>query len=203
MEEGLGRLADRVRASASCSIAQDGDSPAAPIGHSTDAGPVTPCVHSGHERIRNGRCVPSSSVGTTCSSSSTADRRGGAAAATRCSSRARRASARRACSGRPSRKAEAAGIRVEGGIVAPQDRVVPLASIRDLAAGDAREPGLRHARARTCWRSTGRHEGDALGSRRILVRAIADRILEAIDRPTLLIFDGPALGRRDEPRGHR
>ena len=34
----------------------------------------------------------------------------------------------------------------------------------------------------------GRHEGDALGSRRLIVRATADRILEAIDRPTLLTF---------------
>ena len=35
----------------------------------------------------------------------------------------------------------------------------------------------------------GRHDGDALGARRVIVRAAADRILEAIDRPTLLIFD--------------
>ena len=35
----------------------------------------------------------------------------------------------------------------------------------------------------------GRHDGDALGARRLIVRATADRILEAIDRPTMLIFD--------------
>jgi hypothetical protein len=35
----------------------------------------------------------------------------------------------------------------------------------------------------------GRHEGDALGARRLIVRAAADRILEAMDRPTMLVFD--------------
>ena len=35
----------------------------------------------------------------------------------------------------------------------------------------------------------GSHPGDALGSRRLLVRATADRILDAIDRPTMLVFD--------------
>ncbi len=85
------------------------------------------------------------------------------------------------------RKAEAAGMRVDGGSVAPQDHQVPLSSIRDFAAG---------VRGNKAWGSLsqdllaidGRHEGDALGSRRLIVRATADRILEAIDRPTLLIF---------------
>jgi DNA-binding CsgD family transcriptional regulator/tetratricopeptide (TPR) repeat protein len=35
----------------------------------------------------------------------------------------------------------------------------------------------------------GVHDGDALGSRRLLVRSAADRILDAMDRPTFLIFD--------------
>jgi hypothetical protein len=35
----------------------------------------------------------------------------------------------------------------------------------------------------------GRHDGDALGARRVMVRAAADRILEAMDRPTMLLFD--------------
>jgi DNA-binding NarL/FixJ family response regulator len=34
----------------------------------------------------------------------------------------------------------------------------------------------------------GRHDGDALGARRLIVRATADRILEAIDQPTMLVF---------------
>ena len=86
------------------------------------------------------------------------------------------------------RKAEAAGLRADGGSVAPQDHQVPLASIREMAAG---------MRGSEEWGSLsedllaidGRHDGDALGARRLIVRAAADRILDAIDRPTMLIFD--------------
>jgi DNA-binding CsgD family transcriptional regulator/tetratricopeptide (TPR) repeat protein len=86
------------------------------------------------------------------------------------------------------RKAEAAGLRVDGGSVAEQDRQVPLASIREMATGMRDNPA---------WGSLsddllaidGAHDGDALGARRIIVRSTADRILEAIDRPTMLIFD--------------
>jgi DNA-binding CsgD family transcriptional regulator len=85
-------------------------------------------------------------------------------------------------------KAAAAGIRLDGGMVAPQDHLVPLASFRDFAVG---------IRGDAAWGSLGadllaidgRHEGDALGSRRLIVRGVADRILEAIDRPTILMFD--------------
>jgi hypothetical protein len=85
------------------------------------------------------------------------------------------------------RKAAAAGIRVDGGSVVPQDQQVPLASIREFATG---------LRANTEWGTLssdllaidGRHEGDTLGSRRLIVRSVSDRILEAIDRPTLLVF---------------
>lgn len=85
------------------------------------------------------------------------------------------------------RKAEAAGLRVHGGSVAPQDHQVPLASIRDMATS---------MRGDKAWGSLsadllavdGRHDGDALGARRLIVRSTADRILEAIDRPTLLVF---------------
>ena len=86
------------------------------------------------------------------------------------------------------RKAEAAGLRVDGGSVAPQDHQVPLASIREMAAG---------MRGNADWGTLsqdllaidGQHDGDALGARRLIVRSAADRILEAIDRPTLLVFD--------------
>jgi DNA-binding CsgD family transcriptional regulator/tetratricopeptide (TPR) repeat protein len=86
------------------------------------------------------------------------------------------------------RKAEAAGLRVEGGSVAPQDQQVPLASIREMATS---------MRGNQAWGTLsadllaidGRHDGDSLGARRLIVRATADRILEAIDRPTLLVFD--------------
>ena len=86
------------------------------------------------------------------------------------------------------RKAEAAGLRVDGGSVAPQDHQVPLASIREMATG---------MRGNADWGTLsqdllaidGRHDGDALGARRLIVRSAADRILAAIDRPTMLIFD--------------
>ena len=86
------------------------------------------------------------------------------------------------------RKAEAAGLRSNGGSVAPQDHQVPLASIREMAVG---------MRGSEDWGSLsedllaidGRHDGDALGARRLIVRAAADRVLDAIDRPTMLIFD--------------
>lgn len=87
------------------------------------------------------------------------------------------------------RKAAAAGLRVDGGSVAPQDLQVPLASIREMAVG---------MRGNAEWGSLSQdlldtaemqHDGDALGARRLIVRSTADRILEAIDRPTLLVFD--------------
>jgi DNA-binding CsgD family transcriptional regulator len=86
------------------------------------------------------------------------------------------------------RKAQTAGLRVDGGSVAPQDLQVPLASIREMATG---------MRGNAAWGTLsedllamdGRSAGDALGARRVIVRAAADRILDAIDRPTMLVFD--------------
>ena len=85
-------------------------------------------------------------------------------------------------------KAEAAGFGVDGGSVAPQDHQVPLASIRDLANSGARQGRLRHAvrgpprdRRPARWRRA--------RARRLIVREVADRILEAMDRPTILIFE--------------
>jgi len=86
------------------------------------------------------------------------------------------------------RKAEAAGLRVDGGSVAPQDRQVPLASIREMAAG-MRGNEEFGSLSEDLLAIDGRHDGDALGSRRLIVRTAADRILEAIDRPTMLFFD--------------
>ena len=85
------------------------------------------------------------------------------------------------------RKAEARGFRVAGGSVAPQDLQVPLGSIRELATsirGDKAFGSL----SEDLLAIDGRHDGDALGARRLIVRATADRILEAIDRPTFLVF---------------
>lgn len=86
------------------------------------------------------------------------------------------------------RKAEAAGLRVDGGSVAPQDHQVPLASIREMAAG-MRGNEAFGSLSDDLLAIDGQHDGDALGARRLIVRATADRILEAIDRPTMLIFD--------------
>jgi DNA-binding CsgD family transcriptional regulator len=85
-------------------------------------------------------------------------------------------------------KAQAAGMRITGGSIAPQDRQVPLASIHELAVS---------LRGKAGWGTLSddllaiadRSASDALGTRRVIVRAAADRILEAIDRPTLLLFD--------------
>jgi DNA-binding CsgD family transcriptional regulator len=86
------------------------------------------------------------------------------------------------------RKAQAAGMRVSGGSVAPQDLQVPLSSIREMATsmrGDAAFGSL----SEDLLAIDGRHDGDALGARRLIVRSAADRILDAIDRPTMLLFD--------------
>ncbi len=86
------------------------------------------------------------------------------------------------------RKAEAAGMRVSGGAVAPQDQQVPLASIREMATGMRGTDAFGNL-SKDLLAIDGRHDGDALGARRLIVRSTADRILEAIDRPTMLVFD--------------
>lgn len=86
------------------------------------------------------------------------------------------------------RRAEAAGFRVDGGAVAPQDRLVPLASIREMATG-MRGNAAFGTLSEDLLAIEGRDEGDALGSRRLIVRSAADRILDAIDQPTMLVFD--------------
>ena len=86
------------------------------------------------------------------------------------------------------RKAEAAGLRVDGGSVAPQDRQVPLASIREMATG-MRGNEAFGSLSDDLLAIDGRHDGDALGSRRLIVRSATDLILDAIDRPTMLVFD--------------
>ena len=86
------------------------------------------------------------------------------------------------------RTATTAGLRVDGGAVAPQDHQVPLASIREFATG-LRGDDAFGSLSDDLLAIDGRHDGDALGARRLIVRATADRILEAIDRPTMLIFD--------------
>jgi DNA-binding CsgD family transcriptional regulator len=86
------------------------------------------------------------------------------------------------------RKAEAAGLRVDGGSVSPQDHQVPLASIREMATGMRGNPAFGTLSS-DLLAIDGRHDGDALGSRRLIVRSAADMILQAIDRPTMLVFE--------------
>src|SRR5262245_46908543 len=86
------------------------------------------------------------------------------------------------------RKAESAGIRVGSGSVAPQDHSVPLASIRELATG-VRGDAAWGTLSQDLLAIDGRHDGDGLGARRLIIRSVADRILGAIDRPTLLVFE--------------
>jgi DNA-binding CsgD family transcriptional regulator len=84
-------------------------------------------------------------------------------------------------------KAKAAGFRLAKGDVAPQDALVPLASVlglaRTMSATDFGDLGPQLLEVR------GGKGADSLGSRRILVREIADLILGTVDRPTALAFE--------------
>jgi DNA-binding CsgD family transcriptional regulator len=84
-------------------------------------------------------------------------------------------------------KARAAGFRVAKGDLSPQDVLVPLASIFDLAR-TMRSEAFGDLGAELLGVRGGKG-ADSLGSRRILVREIADRMLTAIDRPTVLVFE--------------
>ena len=85
-------------------------------------------------------------------------------------------------------KAEAAGFRLAKGDLAPQDRQVPLASVLDLARAMNDQGGFDGLGDALLTIQGGRG-GDSLGSRRILVRDVAQLIAAAIDRPTLLAFE--------------
>src|SRR4051794_15393321 len=86
------------------------------------------------------------------------------------------------------RKAVAAGMRWTGGEIAPQDRQVPLASIMEMARSLRDDAGFGSLGA-DLLAIQGGDGADNLGSRRIFVRAIVDRILDAIDEPTILHFE--------------
>ncbi len=86
------------------------------------------------------------------------------------------------------RKAEAAGYRVANGDLAPHDRLVPLASVLDLARTMRDHPAFGTLGA-DLLALQGGGGADSLGSRRMLVHEIADRIIEAVDQPTLLAFE--------------
>ncbi len=86
------------------------------------------------------------------------------------------------------RKADGEGFLISKGDLAPQDRQVPLASILDLARTMRRVPKFGTLGDDLLEVRSGQG-GDNLGSRRLLVRDIAERIMSAINGPTLLAFE--------------
>jgi DNA-binding CsgD family transcriptional regulator len=86
------------------------------------------------------------------------------------------------------RKAENAGFRIAKGDLGPHDRQVPLASVLDLARSlrADRSFGTLGAEMAGLEASGG---ADSLSSRRKLVHELADLVIGAIDRPTVLAFD--------------
>ena len=85
------------------------------------------------------------------------------------------------------RQAVQAGFRYAKGDINPQDQLVSLMSIGDTArsmkTAEFGDLGPRLLAAR------GGKGGDSLASRRILVHEIADLFLDAIAKPTLLVFE--------------
>jgi DNA-binding CsgD family transcriptional regulator/tetratricopeptide (TPR) repeat protein len=85
------------------------------------------------------------------------------------------------------RQAILGGFRYSKSDIAPQDSLVPLASLFDLArAMDADAFGDLGTELLALRGGKG---NDSLASRRILVREIAEKIADAIDRPTVLAFE--------------
>ena len=85
------------------------------------------------------------------------------------------------------RQAVLEGFRRAQGDIAPQDRLVPLASVLDLAR--SMEPKLFGELGQQLLEMRGGKGEDNLASRRILVHEIAERIVDALDRPTVLSFE--------------
>src|SRR5436305_1668024 len=78
------------------------------------------------------------------------------------------------------RKAEAAGLRVDGGAVAPQDHQVPLASIREMATGMRGNPAFGTL-SQDLLAIDGRHDGDPLSDcARIREASVPDTIGDAV-----------------------
>jgi DNA-binding CsgD family transcriptional regulator len=85
-------------------------------------------------------------------------------------------------------KARARGFADANGAVAPQDRVVPSALIMDLARSVRANPAFGDL-GKDLLAMRGDHEADALGSRRLFVLDVVDRIIGAVDRPVMLNFE--------------
>ena len=86
------------------------------------------------------------------------------------------------------RKARGAGFVDANGAVAPQDHEVPSALIGDLARTLRRMPEFGDL-GDDLLAMGGARDADALGSRRLYVLDVVDRILAAIDRPVMLDFE--------------
>jgi predicted ATPase len=86
------------------------------------------------------------------------------------------------------RMADAAGFRRAKGDLAPQGRQVPLASVLDLARTMNDVGGFGELGDALLTLQGGRG-ADSLGSRRMLVRDVAQLIVASIDQPTLLAFE--------------
>src|SRR3954470_8388411 len=85
------------------------------------------------------------------------------------------------------RQAAQAGFLYAKGNLSPQDQLVPLASINDLAR--SMEPEDFGTLRDDILAIQGGKGGDSLASRRILVHEVAERLASAIDRPTVLAFE--------------
>ena len=85
------------------------------------------------------------------------------------------------------RQAELAGFRWSKGDLAPQDRLVPLACVADLARWMA--PASFGTLGHELLEMPDDKGEDSLASRRILVREIAETIVQAVETPTLLAFE--------------
>jgi DNA-binding CsgD family transcriptional regulator len=85
------------------------------------------------------------------------------------------------------RQAKTAGFRIAKGDLTPQDQLVPLASVKDFARSlHPADFGTLGEDVLATERGSG---GDSLAARRILVHLIADRIVAAMDRPSVLAFE--------------
>src|SRR6185436_9840168 len=85
------------------------------------------------------------------------------------------------------RQAELAGFRWSKGDLAPQDRLVPLACVTDMARWMG--PESFGTLGQTLLGMPDDRGGDSMASRRILVREIAETIVQAVETPTLLAFE--------------
>jgi DNA-binding CsgD family transcriptional regulator len=86
-------------------------------------------------------------------------------------------------------KSVTSGFRAARGDLSPHDRQVPLASLLDLARTMRQLPAFGSLGSELLELQDGGHGGDTPWRRRARVHDLADRIVAAVDRPTLLAFE--------------